>query len=100
MNDLKIAIHLVSQYNEGSEDVGDSADAKSIGEQIGINWDEVEFTPEDLQAGIEVELEHGSKDPDTDVTGDDPLLTAKIAWAHLKESPIYYDLLSKMEEDF
>ncbi|MFA5132535.1 MAG: DUF5661 family protein [Candidatus Paceibacterota bacterium] len=78
-----------------SEDV-----AREVGEAIGIDWDEVEFTPKDLAAGMMVELEHGSKDANTDVTGDDLEMTAKIAWAHLKESPKYYKLLDKMEKDF
>ena len=56
-----------------------------------------QFTPEDLAKGMEVELEHGAFDAETDVTGDDPILTAKIAWAHLKELPDYYDRLEKIE---
>jgi len=75
-------------------------DAKEIGERIGINWDEVEFTPDDLKKGIEVEKEHGPKDEETDVTGGDLETTAKIAWAHLKESSDYYNLLEDMEKSF
>lgn len=75
-------------------------DAKEIGEAIGIDWEAVEFTPKDLQAGMEVELEHGTKlGEEVNVTGDDPEATAMIAWAHLKESPIYYDLLAEMEKE-
>jgi hypothetical protein len=47
--------------------------------------------------GLEVELEHGAHDPETDVTHDDPLLTGRIAWAHLKELPDYYTRLALME---
>ena len=47
--------------------------------------------------GMEVELEHGAHDPQTNVTGDDPILTGKIAWAHLKEFPDYYVRLDAME---
>lgn len=75
-------------------------EAYEVGEKIGINWDEVEFDSEAFAVGMELELEHGSVDPETDVTGDDPEETAKIAWAHLKESPIYYDLLAEMEAQF
>jgi hypothetical protein len=46
-----------------------------------------------------VELEHGRHDPVTDVTDDDPLVTARIAWAHLKEFPDYYDRLERMEAE-
>ncbi|MGH2380579.1 MAG: DUF5661 family protein [Candidatus Limnocylindria bacterium] len=52
---------------------------------------------EQLRRGMTVELEHGRRDPLTDVTGDDPLLTAKIAIAHLREIPDYYDRLARME---
>ena len=44
-------------------------------------------------------LEHGRRDPLTDVTGDDPLITAKIALAHLREIPDYYDRLARMEAE-
>jgi hypothetical protein len=46
-----------------------------------------------------VELEHGGRDPRTDVTHDDPVVTAKIALAHLNEFPDYYTRLDKMEEE-
>lgn len=48
--------------------------------------------------GINVELEHGTVDPDTNVTNDDPVTTAKIALAHLNEFPNYYTLLEEMEK--
>jgi hypothetical protein len=32
---------------------------------------------------MDVEFEHGSHDPQPDVTGDDPILTGKIALAHM-----------------
>jgi hypothetical protein len=53
----------------------------------------------ELRRGMNVELEHGRRDPLTDVTGDDPLLTAKIALAHLREMPDYYTRLARMEAD-
>jgi hypothetical protein len=46
---------------------------------------------------LEVELEHGSRDPITAVTGGDPVMTGKIAWAHLREFPDYYDRLEVLE---
>lgn len=48
---------------------------------------------------MNVELEHGSHDPETDVTHNDPVVTGKIAWAHLKEFSDYYTRLEKMEEE-
>ena len=74
-------------------------DARRIGAEIGIDWDTAPFDPKEFQAGMEVELERGSHDPQTDVTGDDPHLTAKIAWAHLKEFADYYVRLARMETE-
>jgi hypothetical protein len=73
-------------------------DARSVGEQLGIDWASSPFDVEQFRAGMDVELEHGARDPATDVTGDDPLLTGKIALAHLNEFPDYYTRLEKMEE--
>ncbi len=50
-----------------------------------------------LRAGMRVELEHGRRYPALDVTGDDPVATAKIALAHLVECPDYYVKLARME---
>lgn len=72
-------------------------EAKKIGEQLGINWSK--FDVEQFRAGMDVELEHGSVDPNTNVSNDDPLITGKIALAHLNEFPDYYDRLLKMEEE-
>jgi hypothetical protein len=72
-------------------------EAKHIGEAIGVTWKE--FDVEQFRMGMEVELEHGLHDPETNVTGNDPLLTGKIAWAHLKEFPDYYTRLKQMEAE-
>jgi hypothetical protein len=73
-------------------------EARRIGEQIGIDWSSAPFDVEQFRAGLDVELEHGAHDPQTDVTGDDPTTTGKIALAHLKEFPDYYTRLEAMEE--
>ena len=73
--------------------------ARQIGESIGINWNTSPFSVKQFRVGLEVELEHGRIDPQTDVTHDDPILTAKIALAHLKESSDYYYKLSLMEDN-
>lgn len=72
-------------------------DAKLIGDQLGIDWKEVDLN--EFTDGITVELEHGKRWPETNVTDDDINLTAKIAWAHLKEFPDYYTRLEKMEKE-
>ena len=71
--------------------------AQRIGETLGITWDR--FDIEQFRMGLDVELEHGKENPFTDVTGDDPLLTGKIALAHLNEFPDYYTRLEKMERE-
>lgn len=72
-------------------------EAKKIGEQLGIDWSK--FDVEQYRMGMNVELEHGSQDPVTNVTNDDPLTTGKIALAHLNEFPDYYTRLKKMEAE-
>lgn len=73
------------------------AEAKRIGDAIGINWDKVAIN--EFRVGISVELEHDSHDPETNVINDDYNLAGKIAWAHLKELPDYYTRLEKMEKE-
>ena len=72
-------------------------DARKIGEQIGVDF--TKFDLEEFRKGLAIELEHGSHDPETNVTNSDPLLTGKIAWAHLKEIPDYYTRLEMMESE-
>ncbi|MFC1971437.1 DUF5661 family protein [Chloroflexota bacterium] len=74
-----------------------SEEAKKIGESLGIDWSE--FNVEQYRMGLDVELEHGLIDPHTNVTSDDPIMTGKIALAHLNEFPDYYTRLDKMEKE-
>jgi hypothetical protein len=74
-----------------------SAEAKKIGETLGIDWKD--FDVEQFRMGLDVELEHGARDPQTNVTDDDALTTGKIALAHLKEFPDYYTRLLAMEKE-
>jgi hypothetical protein len=76
-----------------------SEDARQTGEAIGIDWGSAPFDVEQFRAGLHVELEHGRHDPATDVTGDDPVVTGKIALAHLNEFPDYYTRLERMEDE-
>ena len=59
--------------------------ARRIGEQVGIDWDAAPFDLDQFRRGLEVELEHGTRDPSTNVIDDDPVMTGKIARAHLNE---------------
>ena len=72
-------------------------EAKRIGNALGIDWDEVVL--EEFRVGLSVELEHGSRDPETNVTNDDEIQTGKIALAHLREFPDYYTRLEKLEQE-
>ncbi|HEY7079350.1 MAG TPA: DUF5661 family protein [Nitrososphaeraceae archaeon] len=72
-------------------------EAKRIGESLGIDWSK--FDVEQFRMGLDVELEHGKRDPNTNVTQDDEVITGKIALAHLNEFPDYYTRLQKMETE-
>ncbi len=76
-----------------------SEEARRIGAEIGIDWETAPFDVEQFRIGMEVELEHGLHDLLTNVTGDDPLVTGKIALAHLNEIPDYYTRLARMEAE-
>jgi len=73
--------------------------AAAVAAEIGLDFQGVSFDVEQFRRGMEVELEHGSRDPQTNVTNDDPMVTGKIAWAHLREFPDYYDRLDAMEAE-
>lgn len=74
-------------------------EARSVGEEIGVNWESAPFDVEQFRRGMDVELEHGSENPATDVTGNDPIATGRIALAHLNEFPDYYTRLERMEQE-
>lgn len=72
-------------------------EARQIGEKLGIDWSK--FDVDQYRIGLDVELEHGLVDPHTNVTDDDPIMTGKIALAHLNEFSDYYIRLEKMEKE-
>ena len=72
-----------------------SKDAKLIGDDLGIDWNEIKL--KEFTKGVSVEFEHGTKYQETNVTKNNKSLTGKIAWAHLKEFPDYYTRLGKLE---
>jgi hypothetical protein len=73
--------------------------ARAAGERIGIDWATSPFDVEQFRMGMDVELEHGTHDPETNVTDDDVTVTAKIARAHLNEFADYYTRLAVMEAE-
>jgi hypothetical protein len=74
-------------------------EARAAGERIGIEWASSQFDVEQFRMGMDVELEHGRQDLETNVTDDDETVTAKIARAHLNEFPDYYTRLAVMEAE-
>ena len=74
-------------------------EARRIGAEIGIDWGTAPFDVEQFRLGMDVELEHGLHDPATNVTDSDPIVTGKIALAHLNEFPDYYTRLERMEAE-
>ena len=74
-------------------------EARAAGEQIGIDWETSPFDLEQFRMGMDVELEHGTRDLETNVTNDDVTVTAKISRAHLNEFPDYYSRLALMEAE-
>ena len=67
------------------------AQTNEIAAKLGIDFAKVKFTPEEYLEGVNIELEHGIVDLETNVTNDDPLMTGKIALAHLNEVSTYYN---------
>jgi len=74
-------------------------EARRYGAEIGIDWATAPFDAAQFAQGMSVELEHGLRDESTNVTDDDPLVTARIALAHLNEFPDYYVRLEQLEEE-
>jgi hypothetical protein len=70
-------------------------EAREVGEQLGLDWTKIDL--EQFRRGLEVELEHGKIDSQTNITDDNLLSTGKIAWAHLKEIRDYYTRLDQLE---
>lgn len=73
-------------------------DAQLFAKYIGLDLRKTRFKLKDLVRGMNVELEHGTINPYTNVTNNSILLTGKIALAHLLEAPNYYRELKKMEK--
>jgi hypothetical protein len=66
-----------------------------------VNKQRIDIPIDDFQQGLEVELEHGTRYEDANVTNNHPILTGKIVLAHLKETMDYYKRIdvAEMEGD-
>lgn len=62
-----------------------------------VNGQKMDIPLEDFRQGLEVELEHGTRYEDANVTNNHPVLTGKIVLAHLKETMDYYKRLEVIE---
>lgn len=62
-----------------------------------INTEKMPIDVEEFRAGLDVELEHGTRFSDANVTNNHPIITGKIVLAHMKESLDYYKLLEVAE---
>jgi hypothetical protein len=74
-------------------------EALAVATELGIDFKALKCDLEQFRMGLDVELEHGLRNPKTNVTGDDWNLTGKIALAHLTEFPDYYTRLAVMERE-
>ena len=73
--------------------------ARAIATELGIDFKALGCDLEQFRMGLGVELEHGPRDPETNVSGNDPLVIGKIALAHLTEFPDYYTRLAVLERE-
>jgi hypothetical protein len=73
--------------------------ARAIATELKIDFKALGCDLEQFRLGLGVELEHGPRDLETDVSADDPIVTGKIALAHLTEFPDYYTRLGVMERE-
>lgn len=74
-------------------------DAQKAAQAIGVNFEKEDFNLNDFTQGMNIELEHGLCDSETNVTNDNPIVTGKIALAHLNEFGDYYERLEIMEKE-
>ncbi|MCJ7558214.1 MAG: hypothetical protein MUP90_15045 [Gammaproteobacteria bacterium] len=70
-------------------------EARAILDEIG--GETLEIGIDDFREGLQVELEHGTRFPDANITNNHPILTARIVLAHLKESLLYYKRIAVAE---
>ncbi|HYO43106.1 MAG TPA: DUF5661 family protein [Candidatus Limnocylindrales bacterium] len=73
--------------------------ARAIATELEIDFSALGCDLEQFRMGLGVELEHGPRDTETDVSGNDPIVTGKIALAHLTEFPDYYTRLAILERE-
>jgi hypothetical protein len=85
----------ISDWTELEESRVSSDEARTILKEVNVEGMNIEL--DEFRQGLEVELEHGIRFKDANVTNNHPILTGKIVLAHLKESLYYYKLLEVAE---
>ncbi len=85
----------ISDWTELENSKISSDEARAILSEF--NVEKVDIDLDEFRRGLEVELEHGLRFEDANVTNNHPILTGKIVLAHLKESSYYYKLLEVAE---
>lgn len=85
----------ISDWTKLREPKVPRAEAKVILSKVNVEGMDIDL--DDFCRGLEVELEHGMRFKDANVTNNHPILTGKIVLAHLKESLDYYKLLEVAE---
>jgi len=75
------------------------AEARVVAIELGMDFETLKYDLEQFRMGLDVELEHGRRSPKTDVSGNDSVITGKIALAHLTEYPDYYTRLAVLERE-
>ena len=97
---MKYINGIISKFRgEKNKALFTTSEAHKIAENLQIDFSKEKFDLNQFTIGLNVELEHGTKFPNTNVTNDDPILTGKIALAHLMEFPDYYTRLKKLEDE-
>ena len=76
-----------------------SDEAGAVATLLGMDFSALKYDLEQFRMGLDVELEHGTRSPRTDVSDDDSIITGKIALAHLTEFPDYYTRLAVLERE-
>lgn len=97
INTMPIPCYMERAYRMEPKKGFTTEEAIEIAKVLGINFKD--YDVEQFRMGLDVELEHGTRNPYTNITNDDPILTGKITLAHLNEFPDYYTRLTKMEEE-
>ena len=85
----------ISDWTEFEDAKISSDEARVILSEVNVEAMDIDL--EEFRQGLEVELEHGTRFKDANVTNNHPILTGKIVLAHLKESLYYYKLLDVAE---